>query len=186
MMSGSSYIFPKVSVLIPTRNGASTLEELLAMLSLQTADIAEVIVADTESSDNTVEVAEKYGARIIAITQNEFDHGAARTMLAKEAVSDFLVYFTQDALPRKRDSVEKLIAPLLQDKSIATSYGRQVPSFEALHFAASLRKFNYPGQSQVRDKLTAQEMGIKAIFTSNSFACYRKKNLKQSVTLNRV
>lgn len=169
---------PTVSVLIPARNGEATLRELLAMLSLQTLTPHEVVVADSASTDNTAEVARQYGAGLVDVDPGEFDHGGTRSMLAQRARGDILVFMTQDAVMKTRDALEKLVAPLLEDDEVATSYGRQLPAFDADFFARSLRNFNYPGSSAVRSMADRERLGLKTVFTSNSFACYRRKYLR--------
>lgn len=177
-MSESSVITPSISVIIPTRNGAATLAELLAMLSIQTVPIEEILVADSASDDATVEIAAQYGAVLLPVEPSSYDHGGTRTSIAQKAKGDILVFFTQDAIPKRRDSIEKLIQPLLLDSSIATSYGRQLPGFSADHFAVNLRVFNYPAEAAVRALKDKDKWGLKTVFTSNSFAGYRKSSLK--------
>jgi len=169
---------PSVSVLIPARNGESALRELLAMLSLQTLPPVETVVADSASNDDTAEVAREYGAVVVDVNPGEFDHGGTRSMLAKRAQGDILVFMTQDAVMKTRDALEKLVAPLLADDQVASSYGRQLPAFDADFFARSLRGFNYPEKSVVRSLTDRERLGLKTVFTSNSFACYRRKDLQ--------
>jgi len=57
------------------------------------------------------------------------------------------------------------------------AYGRQLPNLNAHHFAAHLRAFNYPAQSNVRGYADRKRCGFATIFTSNSFAAYRKSLL---------
>lgn len=149
------------------------------MLSIQTLKLTEIIVADSASQDNTVAVAKSYGADVLHIDPDTFDHGGTRTFAAKKAKGEFLVFFTQDAIPKKRHSVELLIDPLLSDDRVATCYGRQLPDFNANHFATNLRHFNYPGKSCVREFKDKEVLGLRTVFTSNSFACYRKSSLQQ-------
>ncbi len=171
--------FPSISVLIPTKDGQDTLPELLAMLTLQTVECNEVLIAYSGSVDGTVQIAKKHGAEVIPVEPLEFDHGGTRTMLSQHARGDILVFFTQDAIPRRKDSIEQLIMPMLEDTAVATCYGRQVPSFDADCFASSLRKFNYPSKPEVRSLKDKDRLGLKTVFTSNSFACYRKSSLER-------
>ncbi len=71
-----------LSVIIPTLNGARSLPELLAGLSIQTVLADEILVIDSQSSDNSVEIATAYGAQVTVIERAAFDHGATRTMAA--------------------------------------------------------------------------------------------------------
>jgi glycosyltransferase involved in cell wall biosynthesis len=55
----------KVSVVIPARDEAENLPNLLASLQDQTLPPAEVVVVDDGSGDGTGEIAARYGARVI-------------------------------------------------------------------------------------------------------------------------
>ncbi len=168
---------PFITVIIPTRNGAATLRELLAMLSQQTILLQDIHVVDSESTDDTVAVAEAFDVKVTKIKAAEFDHGGTRSELAAQTDGDIILFFTQDALPASRDCVEKLLTPLLEDERIAVCYGRQLPSFDADYCARELRYFNYPPSSSVRSLEDKQQYGLKTVFTSNSFAAYRRKDL---------
>lgn len=168
-----------VSVIIPTRNGAATLPEVLAMLSRQTVSFLEILVVDSSSEDDSVAIAKRSGADITVIDQLEFDHGGTRSMMAQKARGDILVFLTQDAIPAETEAVEKLIAPLLSDEDIVVSYGRQLPSKGASPFATHLRLFNYPEKSEVRTLADRERIGLKAAFVSNSFAAYQKHTLAE-------
>lgn len=58
---------PDVSVVVPVRNGESTLPALLASLAAQTLprERFEVVVVDNASRDATTAVAERHGARVV-------------------------------------------------------------------------------------------------------------------------
>jgi len=56
---------PLVSVIIPTRNAAATLERCLMSMMAQTYPNIEVIVVDNHSKDGTQEIAKRLGARLI-------------------------------------------------------------------------------------------------------------------------
>lgn len=170
---------PKISVIIPTKNGAETLKELLAMLSIQSLQAHEVLVVDSSSEDETIDLANKSGADTFVIPDQEYDHGGTRAMMAQKAKGDFLVFLTQDAIPAGSDAMKNLIAPLLKDSKIAVSYGRQLPGFNANIFATHLRLFNYPDNSYVRGYQDRLQFGLRTVFTSNSFAAYRKTSLEE-------
>ena len=169
----------RISLLIPTKNGSGTLRELFASLTLQTVIPDEIIVADSGSEDDSVEIARSYGAEVIAIEPKMFDHGGTRTLLARAAKGPLLLFMTQDVVFKKRDAIEKLIQPLLKNNNVGASYGRQMPAFDAEHFAASLRLFNYSQEGYTYRYADREKFGIKVIFTSNSFACYSKEALAE-------
>jgi len=168
-----------ISVLIPTFNGEKTLEDLFITLGSQTLQPLEVLVADSSSVDGTVAICEKYGAKIVSILKSDFDHGGTRTYLAKQALGDILVFFTQDATLVTRNALSLLLKPLIEDDSCASSFGRQLPRPDANWHAAHLRRFNYPEESYIRTYSERNRYGLRTIFTSNSFAAYKKERLSE-------
>lgn len=56
---------PKLTIVIPTLNEAKYLPKLLQSIRGQTFTDYEVIVADANSKDRTVEIATRYGARVV-------------------------------------------------------------------------------------------------------------------------
>ena len=165
------------SVIIPTLNGADELRELLASFKIQTKKPREVLVIDSSSTDDSAQVASSFGAEVVTIDRNEFDHGGTRTMGAHRAQSEYLVFLTQDALPSHRHVLEHLLQPLCADPHIAASYGRQLPRFDASDVARHLRLFNYPVHSSIKTFQDRKELGFSTIFISNSCAAYNKNHL---------
>ena len=53
-----------VSVIIPTKNSADTIDKCLASIRKQSYDRIEIILVDNYSCDQTLNIAEKYGAKI--------------------------------------------------------------------------------------------------------------------------
>src|SRR5690606_29801174 len=60
-----------------------------------------------------------------------------------------------------------------EDPAVAVAYGRQLPHRDANPIAAHARYFNYGPQSRVVGLDDRARLGIKTVFTSNSFAAYR-------------
>lgn len=83
-----------ITVGIRTLNEAAKLETLLEDIQSQEfgGDI-EIVVVDNESSDNTIEVATKFGAKILSLPRSEFTYPRSMNM-AMEAASHELVYLT--------------------------------------------------------------------------------------------
>lgn len=168
-----------VTVIIPTFNGEPWIEDVLTMLDAQSLSIHEVLVVDSGSTDQTVSVCQRHGVRVISIPNKEFDHGGTRNMAAMHAQGDILVYLTQDAVPTDASTLEKLVAPLLLDESIAVTYARQLPHFDATPLSKHLRFYNYPEHGYIRCWQDRKVYGFKTIFISNSCAAYRKDVLAE-------
>lgn len=167
-----------ISVIIPTYNGSLLLPKMLASIHSQTVCPKEIIIVDSSSMDNTVQFAKEYEAKVISIRKSDFDHGQTRTLGAKRASGDILVFMTQDAVPVHQDCFANLLESFEADSDVAAVYGRQIPVANASLFARHLRQFNYPGQSYVRQYNDKESLGLKVAFLSNSFAAYRKKDLE--------
>ena len=167
------------SIIITTYNASRYLSALLDGLESQTVKDFELIVIDSSSSDNTVEIARSHGAKIISIAKSEFDHGATRTLGAKESRGDIIIYLTQDAIPFDEYAIENIVKPLDNDKKIGAVFARQLPHPNASVFAQHLRLFNYPDTSYTRVLVDREQYGIKTIFFSDTFSAYRKNVLEE-------
>jgi rhamnosyltransferase len=169
----------RLSVIIPALDGGRRFTELMEGLARQSLQPDEILVVDSGSADGTVGTAEKYGAQVFRIPAGEFDHGGTRTMAAKKAAGDILVFMTQDAVPDASSSLAILVEAF-NDPRVAAAYGRQLPYPGATCFARHLRNFNYPTESSVRCWDDREKYGFKTIFISNSFAGYRRAMLAEA------
>jgi glycosyltransferase involved in cell wall biosynthesis len=85
---------PPISVTIPTKNSAQTLERCLLSVEEQRLPI-EVIVADDCSTDNTRAIAARFGARVLAGPLPLLD---ARIQAAQAALADVIVLLDSDQM----------------------------------------------------------------------------------------
>lgn len=111
-----------VSVIIPTKNAAETIGELIDGLP----GVGEVVVVDSGSADCTVTIARQKGARIVSIRPVNFHHSRTRNLGACHASGDFLLFMTQDATPQDSQLVERMLEPFA-DAKVAITYARQIP-----------------------------------------------------------
>ncbi|BBI36172.1 glycosyltransferase family 2 protein [Cohnella abietis] len=163
----------QVSVIIPTLNAASYLNGLLTRLLDQSVVLNEIIVVDSMSNDNTIEVAQRLGATVLSIDRSSFDHGATRNFAASHAKGDILVYITQDALPSGYHFIEELIAPF-EDSQVVAAYGRQVARPEADPIERMTREFNYSMKPIRKSMADVNRYGIKTFFFTNVCSAMRK------------
>jgi rhamnosyltransferase len=169
-----------VSVVIPTYNASRYLDAQLRALNAQTVKDLDILIIDSSSSDETLDIAKKYSVQAVTIPKEKFDHGGTRTLAGKTRLTgDILVYLTQDALPCDDRAIETLIQPLLAEQTCGVAFGRQIAYQDATPFAQHLRMFNYPPESYIRTYADRTALGIKAAFCSNSFAAYRRDVLEE-------
>lgn len=168
----------KIEVVIPTYNGGKKFYQVAEMLKQQVGITPnDVLIIDSSSSDQTVQVARNAGFRVQIINKKDFGHGKTRRMAAEQSTAEYIVFMTQDAIPASNDSIIQLCKPLMENQNIGVTYGRQLPTTEAGAIGNHARLFNYPAHSQMKTKADTPVLGIKTIFCSDSFAAYNRESL---------
>lgn len=163
----------RVSVVLPTLNGASDAKRLVSSLAEQTVGPLEVIVLDSESEDDTTRIFAEAGAHVRTVSRASFSHGHVRNVGASQATAPILVFMTQDAVPSSKATLERLCRPLLDGRASA-SYARQVPRSSATPLERFARSSNYPDKSRIVQVEQAGSWGIRSIFFSNACSAIRR------------
>lgn len=168
-----------IAVCVPILNAAQTLDELYLRLNSQSVQVATRLLIDSESSDNSAVLAQKLGFQVWPIKRIQFNHGGTR-QLAVELLpdADLIVFMTQDAILANEYAIENLLRAFA-DPEVGVAFGRQLPHKDAKPLGAHARLFNYPDKCYVASFVDREQMGIKAAFSSNSFAAYRRSMLME-------
>jgi rhamnosyltransferase len=117
---------PRVSIILPTWNGAKDLKRLLPAIGAQDFEGGiEVCAIDSSSSDDSVAQLRAFGAKVEIIPKAEFAHGKSRNRCVESAVGEYLVFLSQDVVPDP-DFVRRLLEPF-EDERVAGAYGRVLP-----------------------------------------------------------
>jgi len=129
----------KVSVIIPTKNAGEDFEFTLEKIRNQKGvREIEIIVVDSGSTDNTLEIAKKYGARIFRIKPEEFSHSKVRNFGAEKATGEYLMFTVQDAIPIGERLIYSMIKTIKESGTVVVTC-RQIPRADAdLYACASL------------------------------------------------
>lgn len=90
---------PTVSVIIPTRNSASTIKELLQSIKAQSYKYIETIVVDNNSSDQTKAISLKFTTKVYNIGP---ERSAQRNFGAKKAKGAYLLFVDSDMILSKK------------------------------------------------------------------------------------
>jgi len=163
----------KISIVIPTKNGGALFEEVLCGIRGQRLDEeVELVVVDSGSTDGTVKKASEYGARVLEIPPDDFNHGLTRNYGVENSKGDFIVLMTQDAVPADERWLKNLIDTFDNDERIAGVYARQVPRPDA----DVLTKRNLDNWLTGRSAYSVQEIKDRETFekmtpTERYFAC---------------
>jgi glycosyltransferase involved in cell wall biosynthesis len=110
-----------VSVVIPTYNRAADLKRALDSVSLQTVPIAEIIVVDDGSTDNTRDVVSQFGRGIVYLHQDNAGVAAARNRGIGAATGEWIAFLDSDDwwMPEK---IQLQIEALQRKKGAALAY----------------------------------------------------------------
>ena len=93
-----SFVEKKISIIIPTYNEASSIGKLIAYLQLNDADkIAEIIISDAGSSDETLAIAKQSEA--IALLSPQKGRAAQMNYGASKASGNILYFVHADSFP---------------------------------------------------------------------------------------
>lgn len=96
---------PLVSVVIPTKNSAGSIEHVLQSIGKQTYAPIEVVIVDNHSTDTTVQVAKRYTSRV-------FIHGPERAAQVNYGVAKAkgkYVYYTGSDMTIEPDLVRQAV-----------------------------------------------------------------------------
>ena len=109
---------PPISVVLCTYNGAKYIEAQLASIIAQTYAVAEIIVVDDVSSDDTMAVVERAAARDsrISLSQNNFNIGFTSNFESALQIAkhDYIAISDQDDIWHHQ-KIEKMMAAFASD-----------------------------------------------------------------------
>lgn len=169
----------RVDVIIPVYKPGRKFSGLLEMLKRQTYPIEKIIIMNTEKSfwnDSGYEGIP--GLEVHHVTKSEFDHGGTRNQGAGYSDGDIMVFLTDDAVPKDKFLIEKLVEALSWTgdggEEMAAAYARQLPAADCRVIERYTRGFNYPEESRRKTLASLPEFGIKTYMASNVCCAYRR------------
>jgi glycosyltransferase involved in cell wall biosynthesis len=117
-----------VRVVVRAKNEAASIGTTLDRLAQQTiADRAEIVVVDSGSTDRTVEIARRSGARLIEIPSESFTYGGSLNTGCRDAETPFLVALSAHAPPVGPTWLERLLAPFEDERVCAVCGYEKAP-----------------------------------------------------------
>jgi glycosyltransferase involved in cell wall biosynthesis len=115
----------QVSAIIRACNEGQHIGRLLEGFEQQTVKLDEIILVDSGSTDDTVEIAEAAGCKIVHIAKSEFSFGRALNMGCAAASGDILLFASAHVYPVYNTYVEHIVSSF-DHHGVAIAYGRQV------------------------------------------------------------
>jgi rhamnosyltransferase len=142
----------EVSIVIPARNEGENIGQCLQAIDKQeTPYTFEIIVIDSGSTDNTIDIVNKYPlVRLVQIEPGEFGHGKTRNLGAEMAKGHYIVFLNADAIPVNADWLNPLIGPLTRDKTMAGVFSRHVPKDDCYLYMVRDLQNAMPGKKILR------------------------------------
>lgn len=112
----------KLAVVIPAYNASATLDDCLSGIAASSRKPDEVILFNDGSTDDTEEIAERYGVKVITNDGSPKGPAAGRNICAESTDADFLVFIDADVQVHK-NSIGNLEAALTSAPDIAAAFG---------------------------------------------------------------
>jgi rhamnosyltransferase len=163
-----------ISVVIPVKDGGADLARCLDAIGRQQTDSrVEVVVVDSGSSDESVEIARSREAHVHEIPPSEFGHGRTRNLGASLAEGDILVFTSQDAYAADERWLARLVEPLAGE-SVAGAYGRQLPHADATPPERYFLDFLYGPEPRVQRLEAHGEPSFEQTLFSNVCSAMRR------------
>ena len=145
-MQGKQSRAASIGVVIRSLNEEQHIGRLLTGLSHQTVRPDEIVLVDSGSTDATVEIAARFGARIETIAPADFSFGRSLNLGCKALDTDVLVIASAHVYPLYDSWIEHLVRPL-ERPEVALSYGRQVGDHRTKFSEQRLMLRWFPAQS---------------------------------------
>jgi glycosyltransferase involved in cell wall biosynthesis len=158
----------KITVAVPVRNEANSIEELLRRLLGQTRPPDEIVISDGGSNDGTPEIVAEFisnGAPIKLIRAGEALPGRGRNLAAAQASNDWLAFIDGGIEPAS-DWLENLAARVERDTAVDVVYGAWEPVTDS--FFEECAAITYVPPPALRDGVIARPRFIASSLMKRS------------------
>ena len=114
-----------LTVLVPAYNEQDTLADTLLSLLTQSVAPQAILVIDDCSTDDTADVAERYGVMVIRPERNTGSKAGAQTFALRHVQTPFVMAIDADTTLAP-DAIEKLM-PAFEDSEVVAACGSVIP-----------------------------------------------------------
>ena len=158
------------SVVIPVKDGARYLEEVLAAVLAQEPGL-EVLVIDSGSRDGSPAIARAAGVELLEIEPATFGHGRTRNLGAERTSGELICFLTQDATPLPGWLAAFREALALEER-VGAAFGPHLPRPDTSPMIARELTEFFAGFTPTGGPALQHAGGEP--FLSNVNACYRR------------
>lgn len=145
----------KISVVIRVYNEQKHIREVLESLKRQTYTNYEVVILDSESTDDTLKIASEYDCRIEKIKKKDFNYSYASNVCVNLAQGDIVCFLSGHSVPVKETFLAD-INDLFKDPSIGAAYGDVIALPDG-----SLTEKAFNALGYLKNKVLRKDNGIK-------------------------
>lgn len=118
---------PETTIIIRAYNEEKKIGQCLTSVFNQEYKNFEVLVVDSGSTDNTLEIAKKFPLEIVQMKKSDFTYGRALNIGCKNAKGKYFVFLSAHAIPAGNKWLYSILQPL-KDENVAGVSGKQIPS----------------------------------------------------------
>lgn len=110
---------PLVSIIIRTKNEAKYIGKVLNLLLKQTFNNFEIVIVDSGSTDQTLEIVKKYPVRLYKIKQEDFTYGYALNFGINKAKGKYICILSGHSIPISNNWLANGVNVLMKEKTLA-------------------------------------------------------------------
>jgi biofilm PGA synthesis N-glycosyltransferase PgaC len=163
----------RLTIIVPAYNEAASIADTVRSIQAQTVPVAEVVVVDDGSTDDTGAIASACGATVVRPPKGTGSKAGAQNFALADVETEFVMAIDADTTLAP-DAIEKLLAPL-RDPQVAAACGFVIPRhvetiWERGRFVEYLLAFTF--------YKPIQDYFEKPLISSGCFSAYRTSLLK--------
>lgn len=115
--------FPKISAVMATFNSGRTLDRCLASLRNQNypQNRIELIIGDGGSTDKTLEIAKKYNAKVVSVSEKKQNAEYNKAFAIQYATGEYVLCIDHDNILPHEDWLQKMLKPLFENKDLVAT-----------------------------------------------------------------
>lgn len=145
----------KISVVIRVYNEQKHIREVLESLKRQTYRNFEIIILDSESTDDTLKIASEYDVRIEHIKKSEFNYSFASNKCVELSTGDIVCFLSGHSVPVKNTYLEDTNR-VFQDEKIGGCYGDVIALPDGSFTEKAFNRLGY-----IKNKIKGNSTGVK-------------------------